>query len=154
MVRLFVLLAMIAALLCACATYPDPARMRLESLPQHYSQFDLQLAWEVKVVDGETIVDGAVKNVRYAFMNDLEIWVMVLDATGKVVARSVSFVIPHQLDRDNYAGFGLKLPVAAPPGTKLRFTYRYRGSDGGDGHRSGEGGTPWMQSFESVVPAR
>jgi hypothetical protein len=153
MARFTVLLAMMA-LLGACSTYHDTSRERFKTLPQRYSQFDLQLAWEAKPSDGGTLVDGVVKNVRYAYMYDLEIWVAVLDPAGKVLARSVSFVIPRQLDMDDSAEFSLKLPAAAPPGTRLRFTYRYRGSDGGDGHRFGDGGTPWMQSFEAVVPAR
>ena len=85
-------------------------------------------------------------------MYDLEIWVTALDSAGKEVARSVSFVIPSQLDLDKSAEFSLKLPVAAPPGTRLRFLYKYRGSDGGD--HGGESAIPWMQSFETVVPAR
>jgi hypothetical protein len=154
MLRLAVLLAVITALLGGCATYPDPTRARLETLPQHYSQFDLRLAWEIKSVGDKTIVDGVAKNMRYAYMYDLEIWVAVLNDAGKVTARSVSFIIPRQLNLDEAAEFSLKLPVAAPAGTRLRFTYQYRGSDGGDRHKFGEGGTPWMQSFETVVPAR
>jgi len=153
MVRLAALLALIAALLGACATYHDTSRQRFAALPQHYSQFDLQLAWEIKPAGGDTVVDGVAKNVRYAYMYDLEIWVAILDARGKVAARSVSFIIPRQLEQDDSAAFSLQLPVAAPPGTKLRFTYQYRGSDGGDGERSGGGLVPWMQSFETEVPA-
>ena len=153
MLRLTVVLSVCVALLCSCATYHDTSRQRLETLPHHYSQFDVHLAWESRVAGGETLVDGVAKNVRYAYMYNLEIWVAVLDARGKSVARSVSYIIPRQLDLDETAEFSLKLPVPAPPGTKLRFTYRYRGSDGGGGerHEHGDGGVPWMQSFETVV---
>ena len=154
MVRLTLLLAMIAALLGSCSTYHDNSRTLLETLPQHYSQFDLKLAWETKVVGGNTLIDGAVKNVRWQYMYNLEIWVSVLDAAGKVAARSVSYIIPRQLDLDDSAEFSLKLPVATHPGTKLRFTYRYRGSDGGERPRFGGDGMPWFQSFETEVPAR
>ena len=154
MIRFMILLVLTAALLGACSTYRDTTRQRLETLPQHYSQFDLQLGWETKVAGGHTVVDGVAKNVRYAFMFNLEIWVALLDDAGKVVARSVSYVIPRQLDQDDSAEFSLKLPVTAPPGARLRFTYRYRGSDGGGDHRIGDGGTTWTQSFETEVPAR
>jgi hypothetical protein len=151
---LTILVSMTAALLGSCASYPNTTKIRLETLPQHYSQFDVRLAWETKTAGNQTVVDGVAKNVRYAYMYDLEIWVAVLNNAGKVVARSVSFVIPRQLNQDEAAEFSLKLPVAAPPGTRLRFTYQYRGSDGGDSRGFGEGGTPWMQSFESVVSDR
>jgi hypothetical protein len=148
------ILAMTAALLGACTTYHDASRQRLETLSQRYSQFDLVLAWETRVEGGQTLVDGAVKNVRYTYMYDLEIWVAVLDPAGRVVARSVSYVIPYQLPMDDTAGFSLKLPIAVTPGTRLRFTYKYRGSDPGGGHESGGGDTDWMQSFDAIVPAR
>jgi len=154
MLRPAVLLAITTALLAACAGSPGTTHLRLETLPQHYSQFDVRLAWETKTLGDKTIVDGVAENVRYAYMYDLEIWVAVLDGAGKAVARSVSFVIPRQLNLDESAEFSLRLPVAATPGTRLRFTYRYRGSDGGDRRKFGDGGTPWMQSFETVVPAR
>jgi hypothetical protein len=154
MVRLVALLATLTALLGSCASYPDTSRERFASLPQHYSQFDLKLAWEVRDLGGGTVVDGIARNTRYAYMYDLEIWVAVLDNAGRVVARSVSYIIPQQLNEGAAAPFSVKLPVAAPPGTRLRFTYLYRGSEGGDGGGFGIGGTPWMQSFEIVVPAR
>lgn len=147
------ILAITLLLSAGCATYQDSSRQRMQALPQHYSQFDLVLGWQTRVVGGKTVVDGVVKNVRYAQMYDLEIWVAVLDQAGKVKARSVSYVIPRKLDLDESADFSLKLPVAAAPGTRLRFTYRYRGSEGGEGVGSGlERGTNWMQSFEAIVP--
>lgn len=138
------------SLLAGCATYPHTDRVRLESLPQRYSQFDLVMGWETRVQSGETVLDGVVRNVRYYMMSDLEIWVALLDERGKVVARGMTFIIPSDLGMDKSAPFTVKLPVAVDPGDRLRFTYKYRGSDGGDGM---ERGLDWMQSFESVVPA-
>lgn len=156
MLRITVIL--MALLLGACATTPaaDTSLMRMASLPQHYTQFDLQLAWETKAVGGHTVVEGVVRNVRWTYLYDLEIWVAALDGNGKVATRSVSYVIPRQLNLDERAPFAVRLPIALAPGTPLRFTYRYRGSDGGggDGDRRGDGGTTWSQSFESTVPAR
>ena len=125
---------------------------QFRALPQHYSQFDLKLAWQVKKEPGRTVVEGIAKNVRFAFMYDLEIWVTALDRHGKAQARSMSFIIPHRLDLDQSAPFTVKLPEQAP-GTRLRITYRYRGSDGGDDEGFfGEGGIPWSQTFDTVVP--
>jgi hypothetical protein len=153
MMKRVAILAIALLLSVGCATYQDTGRQRLQALPQHYSQFDLVMGWETRVVGGKTVVDGVLKNVRYAEMYDLEIWVAVLDQAGKVKARSVSYVIPRKLDLDQSADFSLKLPVAAAPGTRLRFTYRYRGSEGGEGLGGGlERGTNWMQSFEAVIP--
>ena len=153
MARRVLVAAMMSLLLAGCTGYRDTSRQKLETLNQRYSQFDLMLAWETKVEGGKTVVDGAVKNLRYAYMHDLEIWVAVLDPAGKVVARSVSYLIPSQLSMDETAEFGLTLPVAVTPGTRLRFTYLYQGSDGDGGPEiGGGGGVRWMQSFDAVVP--
>jgi len=144
-------LILIAAFLGACATYHDTSSQRLPALPQHYSQFDVQMGWETRPIGEHTVVDGVVKNVRYAYMYDLEVWVAVLDSKGKELARSVSFIIPQQLYLNQTAPFSVKLPVSAPSGTRLRFTYEYLGSDGGDNHLGG-GGARWVQSFQAVVP--
>ena len=149
--RAVILVLTAASLMGACATYRDTGSKRLQTLTQRYTQFDLTMAWETKVVAGNTLVDGVVKNLRYAYMYDLEIWVAVLDPAGRVAARSVSIVIPYQLELDHTAEFSLKLPVAVTPGSRLRFTYKYRGSDG-DGSELG-GGVNWWQSFDAVVPA-
>lgn len=146
-------LVLLTVLVGACAAYPSRARQRLETLPQRYSQFDMVMAWETKNEGAHTVVDGVVKNVRYFVMNGVEVWVAVLDDSGKVASRSVSFIIPTQLYQDQSAEFSVKLPVRVEPGTRLRFTYKYKADEGGDNGR-GPGITDWMQSFETVVPAR
>jgi hypothetical protein len=139
----------LAIFLGACASSPDLNRERLESLPQHYAQFDVALAWQVTSAGSQTSISGELKSLRYQYMEDLEVWVALLDAAGKPVARSVSYVIPQQVKIGEIVPFSLTLPVPAPPGSRLRFTYNYTGSDGGDdkgGYRT--------QSFEALVPAR
>ena len=143
---------LVAAILTGCASYASVDNERMGSLPQHYSQFDLKMAWEVNLTENGTLVTGEVQNLRYAFMEGIEIWVAVVEASGKVGKSSVSFIIPSRLDQDEIAPFSVKLPVRVAPGTRLRFTYKYRGSDGGDSDGGGAG--DWMQSFEAVVPNR
>lgn len=154
MARRILVLALSAALFTGCSGYREVSEDRLATMTQRYANFDLRIAWDTKVEGGDTLVYGAVKNVRYAFMHDLEVWVAALNPAGKETARSVSYVIPSKLDLDETASFSLKLPLAAPPGTRLRFTYKYRGSDGGGGDGSGGDGTIWWQNFEISVPAK
>lgn len=150
MKRLLISSILLLLLLAGCVAYQDSTRQRFELLQHNYSQFDVKMAWETRVVEGKTVVDGIVKNVRYAYMYDLEVWVATLDEKGKPVAREVAYIIPLKLNLDSSAPFTVKLPVAAEPGSKLRFTYRYRGSDGGEGFNP-SGGLNWTQSFETVV---
>jgi hypothetical protein len=143
---LFVILTL--AFLGSCAAYRDVYREQLASLPQRYSQFDMRLAWSIKVVGTETLIDGVLENIRYPQMGDIEVWVSARDAGGSIIARSVSYIIPRDLRRDEVAPFSLRLPVAAEPGAKLLFTYRYHA------HEDVEDGTTWLQSFEAEVPGK
>lgn len=115
-------------------------------LPYRYSQFDMNLAWEVRYEAGASVVEGVGKNVRYAFMEGIEIWIAVVDTAGKAGARKACFVIPRQVKQDQTFPFSVKLPVRLEQGAMLKFTYKYNGSDGGDG------GVNWMQSFDWTVP--
>ena len=136
----------IILLIPGCVTYRSDNRDKMQTLPQHYTQFDLKLAWEVIPVDGSTVINGVVKNIRYYEIDELEIWVLSLDANGKEVHRAVDFV--YKLKENEVAQFTLKIPRAAS-GSKLRFTYRYFGRDGGD---DSGGSLSWRQSFETEVP--
>lgn len=149
--RLIALFLLLGTLAAGCATAAPNYRQRLEALPEHYQQFDLAMGWETRIEGGETVVEGVVRNLRYFLMRDLEIWVALLDPQGKPAQREASFIIPSDLKLDESAPFSVRLPLAVKPGDRLRFTYKYRGSDGGDGL---ERGMPWMQSFERVVAPR
>lgn len=120
---------------------------RFANLPHRHSHFDITLGWEIKQDEKEAVVEGVAKNLRYCFMEGVEFWVYGLDPAGNTVAHSASCLIPHQLKQGEVAPFTVKLPVVMEPGMLLRFTYRYEGSDGGDG------GERRMESFDWIVPA-
>jgi hypothetical protein len=147
MIRYLGILVLLTISLGGCASYPDTNLERLLSLPQHYRQFDAALSWQVKSAGSQTIIDGEFRNIRYEFMENIEVWVAVHDAAGKTVANSVSYLIPHEVKRDDIVPFSLRLPVAVSPGTRLYFTYKYSGTDGGD-----DKGGDWTQSFSALVP--
>jgi hypothetical protein len=149
MIRYLGILVLMTIALGGCASYPDTNMERLLSLPQHYRQFDAALSWQVRSDASQTLIDGEFRNIRYEFMENIEVWVAVRDAAGKTVARSVSYLIPYQVKRDEIVPFSLSLPVAVVPGTKLFFTYKYSGTDGGD-----DKGGDWTQTFWAEVPAR
>jgi hypothetical protein len=146
---LFTLVALVLAL-SGCAANRAVVRP-LDSYAQHYVQFDATLAWDVRGDASRTVVDGVFLNTRYDEMDNVEVWVAALDGSGKTMARAASFIIPHQLRQDEPAPFTVKLPVAAAPGTKLHFTYKYLALEAG-GDDGGGGVGNWMQSFDSKIP--
>jgi len=129
----------------------DVGRQRMASQSQHYSNFDATLSWDVVPSGSGMSVNGYFRNLRYLSMEDIEIWVAAVDERGKTVAKQVSFVIPNQLRENDIAPFSVKLPVEPVRGSKLRFTYMYEMSEGGNSEGPGDIGR-WMQSFEAVIP--
>ena len=81
-------------------------------------------------------------------MEGVEVWASVQDANGKVLSKPVAFVVPGRLMRDDFAPFSITLPAVAAAGSKLFFTYKYIGSDGGSDNGDS---INWMQSFESGI---
>jgi hypothetical protein len=145
--KLFFMMVSVA-ILAGFTSVSEQLKARMEQMPQHYSQFDVKMGWAVTAGNSGTTIDGVIKNDRYAIMEDIEIWASLVDAKGKLLARSVDYVIPKRLDRDDFAPFSITLPTAAPKDAKLIFTYKYVGEDGSD---DGGGPARWMQSFESKL---
>ncbi|GFO61098.1 hypothetical protein GMST_34230 [Geomonas silvestris] len=142
-------LVLVVALLAGCATSREAGgRYKMEQYPLHYRQFDVELAYRVSDLGSQTLVDGMLRSLRYQYMEDAEVWVAALGSGGKTEARTVSY-LPHELRQGEIASFSAKLPVQVAPGSTLRFTYKYQGSDGGD-----DKGEERMQSFDAVVPPR
>lgn len=148
MLKRLLLLALTMTFLGSCAPYRDVYREQLDTLPHRYSQFDVKLAWDARVVGTDIYINGVVENVRYFLMEGVEVWGVVRDATGNTVARSASFIIPNELKQYETAPFSLKLPAQTVPGAKLVITYRYLA------HEDQEQGISWMQSFEAEVPEK
>ncbi len=118
--------------------------MTPEMPPQRYANFDVKMEWGVSVKDRKTVIEGHIRNIRYARMENIEVWVQYRDAQGKNVARAVDLVMPRQLELNAAAPFRVALPTVVPPGGRLVFTYKYNGDDGGDA-------SGWMQSFDSSM---
>jgi len=138
---------LLVALLAGCASQRGTGRTSIEALPMHYVQFDVDLGYRITTLGSQTLVDGALRSLRYQYMEDAEVWVAALDAEGRPVARSVSYLVPRELRQGEVTSFSIKLPVLVQPGSVLRFTYRYLGTDGGDSR-----GEERLQSFDAVVP--
>ena len=150
MLRKLSVCGLLLFILCGFTPVADQLKDQLKNMPQQYAQFDLKVGWAVTSEKDTTLITGVIQNVRYAFMENVEIWVAVRDSQGTVIARAVDYVAPGRLDRDQLAAFAVKLPKSGVESATLQFTYKYTGSDGGgdDG-----GAINWMQSFDAPLPA-
>jgi hypothetical protein len=135
---------MIVFLSAGCAAHQEVTRNKPAVLSQSHAQFDLQIAWDVSTGGTGTRIDGVIRNVWSAQIEELELRVEVLDSAGKTVARAADHV-SRTLGVNETAPFSLRLPGRFGNGAKLVFTYRYV-PGGGDTDQ-------WMQSFETSIPA-
>ncbi|MCM0080412.1 hypothetical protein L4X63_02305 [Geomonas sp. Red32] len=148
MKRIWMAMAALLFFLAGCASQ-QVAKPQVADFPDHYRQFDAALGWEVKKNPNDLIVDGVFKNLRYFQMTDIEVWVETVDPAGKVLSRSVSFIIPRTVMQDESAPFSVRLPRNAAA-NKLRFTYKYTGEEGGNDEGGGDLRT--FQSFDTPIP--
>lgn len=118
-------------------------KQQLSELKQSYSQFDMKLRWNVVSGDSVTHIDGLIENVWATSMEDVELWVMLLDQDNKTLARAVDYI--GTIRQNELTPFSLTLSTRSESGSKLVFSYRYTPCDGSDTDRL-------MQSFETDVP--
>lgn len=138
-------LVLLLAALSGCASTPLDTlqREQFQQQPHKYSQFDFKLAWNSTVTDTGITVEGLIWNLRWQHAESLEVWVSLLDAEGRELAKGVGMVIPSPLNINELSTFSVKLPGRPLPGSKLRFTYSYYGVD------DMESSTYWLQTFEA-----
>lgn len=144
---MFILLLLVLSLPgSGCVSLTQQLGEQMSALPGQYINFDVRIGWEVKKTGEQVLVEGVVKNTRYAYMEDLELWITPLDASSKALAPSGTHFNPGTLRLDDYDQFSVKIPATAAPISKLKFTYRYIGNDGGD-QEGGGGAVRWMNTF-------
>ena len=147
---LYVLVVLMS--LGGCASFHGGAQQRMDTFPEHYVQFDAALSWQVRRFGPDLVIDGLFKNLRYDNMNNVEVWVAVIDPAGKTTARSVGLLLPSAIPLNGTAPFTVTLSTKPAPGSKLRFSYRYAALSGAGPEGGGDTGF-WMQSFDANIPA-
>lgn len=137
---LFVIMAVMFLSGCAADGYQP---LNTANYPVFRKNFDVTIGWNVSVNDRETTVAGYVRNNRYHVMQDLELRIKLLDASGAERDQKTFLIVPSDLRLDEYANFSVVFGNRAQPGDKLKFLYRYTGVEDNDGAMS------WMDSFEA-----
>lgn len=143
-IRILVSGLAVTLLLSACALNSYQA-VNTADYPVFRKNFDVTVGWNVAANYGRIKVEGYARNNRYPIMQDLELWISLLDAAGIERARKSYFIIPSSLPRDESASFSVELASGVQPGDKLRFLYRYKGVE------DNEEALSWMNSFEAPL---
>jgi hypothetical protein len=132
LVRWVLMMVMMTAL-AGCAAWNAERPNPVAGLPYHHSDFDLKVAWKTSLTDEGLVVEGLIKNVRYAYMRDLDVTVALLDREKRVLAEHGELLVPVSLYIDYDQPFSVVLRDARPaPGDLLRFRITYRAVEGAD----------------------
>lgn len=122
----------ILAVLAATPAVHGADGVPVSAMPYRYADFDFKYAWRTTQVERGLAVDGLLKNVRYATVDDVVLTVSLLNREGKLLADATIFPIPQQISIDDVRPFDLVLRNVVPsPGDLIRFQIRYRVAEGG-----------------------
>jgi hypothetical protein len=128
------MLAVMAALLvmAGCGvSYQQAKPVNLAEYPYRHAAFDYKYAWSTLNTDQGVVIEGVMKNVRYAFIESIEIKVEMQGKDGKTIARASDFPMPQQTREGDVSHFGLLLKDTRPAaGDIFQFTVHYRGNEG------------------------
>jgi hypothetical protein len=135
---------MVAALFAVSACSAHYAAERdLAAYPFRYNNFDYQIAWNTARSGDAALVSGALKNVRYAYIDEFSLVITLLASDGRVRSQATVFPLPQFSQMDETVPFRAELPnVSINPGDTLRFMIHYQADDGGEG-----GGIVWRTTF-------
>lgn len=143
MLRVTNFLALLLLLPLVACTAPHAAKQDIAAYPFRHSDFDYRVAWKTFQSDKGFVIDGIMKNVRYAYIDSLDLTISVIGKNNKVRARGTSIPVPQHSRIDEVIPFAVKLPnVSAEQGDILQFLIHYKGSEGGRNE-----GIDWRSSF-------
>jgi len=128
------MLTALAALLvmAGCGvSYQQVKPVNLAEYPYRHAAFDYKYAWSTLNTDQGVVIEGVMKNVRYAFIESIEIKVELQGKDGKTIARASDFPRPQQTREGDVSHFGLLLKDSKPAaGDIFQFTVHYKGNEG------------------------
>jgi hypothetical protein len=111
--------------------------------PFRHSDFDYKVAWKTTEANNSVFIDGILKNVRYPYIESLDMAVFLLGTDGKVRARASTIPTPQQSQTGEVIPFTVELRnTTLNPGDTFKFLVHYQADLGGP-----EGGIDWRSTF-------
>lgn len=142
MVKIVKTLSFVAMLaLSACSS--QYVMHDVSGFPYRHSDFDYKVAWKTTQTNNAVVIDGVLKNIRYAAVDSVDVTVYLVGADGKVHGRTTTIPIPQHSRIDEIVPFTAELRnVALNQGDTFKFVIHYISSDGGP-----EDGNDWRSTF-------
>lgn len=126
MAKRLILAALLLLTMAGCAGYRSELDVNPPFTAHYFRHHDVGINWRAEQSDGVVRVSGTVTNLRYLFLQDLELSGRLMNEHGKLVARDSFSDFPNYLPPGKTEPFSLEFHV--PPGTKaekIHFSYYY-----------------------------
>lgn len=113
------------------------------SFAYRHSDFDYKVAWKTTRANNAVVIEGILKNVRYPYIDSLDLTVFLLGTDGKVRARATAIPVPQHSQAYEVIPFNLELQnVTLNTGDTFQFVIHYTSTEGG-----ADDGTDWRSTF-------
>lgn len=125
---------MLLVMLAACAAIPPAGPDPFTTLPYGYNGHDLKFAWNAQRQGDMLLLQGALKNMRYPSIEDLDITFELKSPSGDTIRKAHTYVIPSSINQDDTANFDIKISLKnAPEGSYINFIYFFTSWETGRG---------------------
>ena len=115
----------------------------LSEYPFRHAEFDYHYFWKTSATDKGLVVDGFLKNVRYAYIDRVDITLAVLDKNGNVITKASDLPSPQHSSGGDLCNFSMLLKnFKLTPGDIFQFHVHYASDDGDNS------GSSWDSSFK------
>jgi hypothetical protein len=142
-------------LLCATAGCSTLSSRQVDNNPpfaaHRFLYENLEIDWQSEQIKGGIRIAGTVRNLRKYYLQDLQLFVRLMDEQGKVIARKSYAGFPDYLPPGKDEPFQLEFRL--PPGARaelIHFGYFFLLTQGDEDYRVYEG-TPVSGKFASPL---
>lgn len=99
-------------------------------LANRHNGYDLKVAWQDTQANGDMVVKGIIKNVRYVPVADFDVAVFLMDGQNRIVARGRAYPLPVPIVDHEFVPFSVTFRNTAPDSVRMvAFSIRYRNVD-------------------------
>lgn len=138
--RILACMTLILAL-TSCGLQQYVKHTNVAGYPFRYADFDYKYAWKTVTTDQGVEIDGVMKNVRYPYVEGVQVTVFVVEKGGRIITRATTFPTPQQAREDDVSQFILRLRNVKPEADDVfHFLIRYSGNEWG--------AVDWISSFK------
>ena len=121
---------LLLVLLVSCSSVMAAGQSPVAGLPNRHNGYDLKVAWQEAKSDKGMVVYGAIRNVRYAPIADLDVAVFLIDKQNHIVASGRAYPLPVPIVDHDFVTFSVTMRDTTPDdAAMLSFSIRYRDVD-------------------------